>query len=162
MPTLNHPHHKVIVTAIEFNNKNIYVLQIGARLCYKLRQLCFITNQGKHCYKLGQLHYYKVLLQIEAAIRANDYYNIGHLLQIMAKCIKNWGRYYKVGQLLQIWAQQSPGLVSFATTNLDFLLWQVTKYETKKFKLFVDFLNVYGAFAVSFLKRMQHVSVFKI
>ena len=137
--------------------------KLGATLYYKLGQLCFITNQGKHCYKLGQLHYYKVLLQIAAAIRANNYYyNIGQLLQIRAKCIKNWGRYYKVGQLLQIRAQQSPGLVSFATTNLDFLLWQMTKYETRKFKLFVDFLNVYGAFAVSFLKRMQHVSVFKI
>ena len=35
--------------------------------CYKLEQLCFITNQGKRCCKLGQLHYYKlgqVLLQI--------------------------------------------------------------------------------------------------
>ena len=28
-------------------------------LRYKLGQLCFITNQGKCYYKLGQLHYYK-------------------------------------------------------------------------------------------------------
>ena len=46
---------KVIVRATELSNKNICVLQIGANLCYKL----------------GQLHYYKleqVLLQIGAAI----------------------------------------------------------------------------------------------
>ena len=35
---------KVIVRATELNDKNIYVLQIGASLCYKLWQLCFITN----------------------------------------------------------------------------------------------------------------------
>ena len=35
---------KVIARATELNNKNIYILQIGASLCYKLRQLCFITN----------------------------------------------------------------------------------------------------------------------
>ena len=43
----------------------------GASLCYKLTQLCFITNYGKLCHKLEQLHYYKlgeVLLQIGAAI----------------------------------------------------------------------------------------------
>ena len=34
---------KVIVRATELNNKIIYVLQIGAGLCYKLGQLCFIT-----------------------------------------------------------------------------------------------------------------------
>ena len=39
------------------------MLQTGAAL--------FVTNQGRRCYKLGQLHYYKlgqVLLQIGAAI----------------------------------------------------------------------------------------------
>ena len=37
--TLNHPDHKVIVRATELNNKNIYVLQIGAALFYyKLEQ----------------------------------------------------------------------------------------------------------------------------
>ena len=35
---------KVIVRVTGINNKNIYVLQIGACLCYNLRQLCFITN----------------------------------------------------------------------------------------------------------------------
>ena len=98
---------KVIVRATELNNKNIYVLQIGASLCYKLGQLCFI--KGKHCYKLGQLHYYKLgqlLLQIGAAItnKGKRYYKVGHLLQIVAKCITNWGRYYKLWQLLQIGA----------------------------------------------------------
>ena len=60
----------------------------GASLCYKLTQLCLITNYGKLCYKLEQFHYYKlgeVLLQNRAAIT-------------------NWGRYYKLGQLLQIGA----------------------------------------------------------
>ena len=74
------------------------MLQIG--------QVCFIINQGKRCYKLEQLHYYKlgqVLLQIVAAITyyGNHYYKIGQLLQIGLKCIKKWGRYYKLGQLLQ-------------------------------------------------------------
>ena len=46
--TLNHPHHKVIVRATELNNKNIYVLQIGAALFY---------------YKLGQ-----TLLQIRVTV----------------------------------------------------------------------------------------------
>ena len=35
---------KFVVRATELNNENIYVLQIGARLCYKLGQVCFITN----------------------------------------------------------------------------------------------------------------------
>ena len=35
---------KVIVRARELNNKNIDVLQIGASVCYKFGQLCFITN----------------------------------------------------------------------------------------------------------------------
>ena len=42
--TLNHPYHKVILRATEPNNENSYVLQVGATLCYKLGQLCFITN----------------------------------------------------------------------------------------------------------------------
>ena len=84
-------------------------LQIGAALCYKLGQLCFITNQGKCCYKLRHLHCYKlgqVLLQIGATItnQGNCYYKIGQLLQIGAKCITNWDRYYKLGQLFQIGA----------------------------------------------------------
>ena len=45
----------VIVRATELNNKNIYALQIGANLCYKLGQL--------HYYKLGQ-----ALLKIGVAI----------------------------------------------------------------------------------------------
>ena len=35
---------KFVVRATELNNENIDVLQIGARLCYKLGQVCFITN----------------------------------------------------------------------------------------------------------------------
>ena len=35
---------KVIVRATELNNKNIHALQIGASLCYKWGQHCFITN----------------------------------------------------------------------------------------------------------------------
>ena len=34
----------VIVRATELSDKNIYVVHFGARLCYKLGQLCFITN----------------------------------------------------------------------------------------------------------------------
>ena len=34
----------IYVRTTELNNKNIYVLQIGASLCYKLGELCFITN----------------------------------------------------------------------------------------------------------------------
>ena len=90
-----------MVRLTKLNNKSIYVLQIGASLCYKLGQLCFITNQGKSCYKLRQLHYYKleqVLLQIRASItnQGNRYYKIGPLLQIGAG-ITNQGNYYKVG-----------------------------------------------------------------
>ena len=69
--TLNHKGYSTIIRAKEFYDKNIYVLQIGASLYYKLGQLCLIANEGKHCYKLGQLHYYKLvqmLLQVGAAI----------------------------------------------------------------------------------------------
>ena len=34
--TIYHPHHKVMVRETELNNKNIYVLKIGASLCYNL------------------------------------------------------------------------------------------------------------------------------
>ena len=44
-----------IVKATELNNENVYVLRIGASLCYKLGQL--------HYCKLGQM-----LLQIGTAI----------------------------------------------------------------------------------------------
>ena len=47
--TLTLIHKGCIVRVAELNNKNIYykyVLQIGASLCYKLGQLCFITNWG--------------------------------------------------------------------------------------------------------------------
>ena len=51
---------KVMVKAAELNNKNLYVLQIGASYFYKLEQICFITNWGKR-YKLGgKRHYYKL------------------------------------------------------------------------------------------------------
>ena len=91
---------KVIVRATELNNKNIHVLQIGANLCYKLAQPCFNTNQGKRCYELGQLHYYKlvqVLLHIGVAITNQDNrnYKIWELLQIGAS-IANQGNYYKL------------------------------------------------------------------
>ena len=67
----------VVARATEFNDKNIYVLHIGASLCYNLGQLCLsqirvnvvtnwgsfiITNWGKCCYKLGQL------LQVRATV----------------------------------------------------------------------------------------------
>ena len=68
---------------------------------YKLGLLCFITNQGKHCCKLGKLCCYKigqVLLQIWGAITNQDncYYKIKQ---------KTWGKtYYKLGQVLPIMA----------------------------------------------------------
>ena len=40
---------KVIVRATELNSENIYVSQIGVGSCYKLGQICFITNYGKCC-----------------------------------------------------------------------------------------------------------------
>ena len=69
---------------------------------YKLGQLCFITYQGKRCYKLGQLHYYKLgkLLQIRATIitKQESYYKLGqNQLQIGAG-ITNLGNYYKLEQ----------------------------------------------------------------
>ena len=60
-----------MVRTAELYDQNIYVLQIGASLCYKLEQLCFITNKGKRFYKLGKVHYYKLgqmLLQVGATI----------------------------------------------------------------------------------------------
>ena len=47
--TLTLNHKGCYVRVAELNNKNIYykyVLQIGSSLCYKLGQLCFITNWG--------------------------------------------------------------------------------------------------------------------
>ena len=47
------------VTATELNNKNVYVIQIGAGSCYKLGQLCLlqirvnvVTNWDSY-HKLG-------------------------------------------------------------------------------------------------------------
>ena len=82
----------VIVRATELNNKNIYALQIGANLCYKLGQL--------HYYKLGQ-----ALLKIGVAItnQGNRYYKIGQLLQLgqnilqIGEDITSYGNYYKLG-----------------------------------------------------------------
>ena len=73
---VKYPHpksQKFIVRATEPNDKNIYVLQIGASLCCKLGQL--------HYYKLGQM-----LLQIRAAITSwgKMYYKLWQLLQIRA------------------------------------------------------------------------------
>ena len=79
---VKYPHpksQKFIVRATEPNDKNIYVLQIGASLCCKLGQL--------HYYKLGQM-----LLQIRAAITnwGKMYYKLGQVLQIRT-IITNWG-----------------------------------------------------------------------
>ena len=92
----------VIARAAELNSKNIYVLQIWASLCYKLRQLFLlqirenvvinwdsfiITNWGKCCYKLVQ-----PLFQNRAAITnwGKIYYKLGQVLQLRA-IITNWG-----------------------------------------------------------------------
>ena len=53
----------------------------------------FYYNQGKHCYKLGQLHYYKLgqILQIRSTLLQNR------------GVITNWAKIYdKLGQVLQI------------------------------------------------------------
>ena len=51
----------------------------------KLGQLCFISNQGKYCYKL------------------RSYYILGQPLLQNRATITNWGKmYYKSGQVLQI------------------------------------------------------------
>ena len=81
---------QVIVRATERNYKNIFVLQIGASLCYKLGQL--------HYHKLGQ-----VLLQIEAAstnqgnliTKQGNYYKLAQNVLRIGACIINQGNYYK-------------------------------------------------------------------
>ena len=76
----------------ELNNKNIYVLQIGAPLFY---------------YKLGQMLLQigaASLLQIGAAVVTNwgTYYKLGQPLLQNTVAIRNWGKmYYKLGQVLQ-------------------------------------------------------------
>ena len=72
--------HKGYSERKKINNKNIYVLQIGAALFYyRLEQTLL---------QIGQLHYYK----------------LGQLLQNRA-AITSWGKInYKLGQVLQIWA----------------------------------------------------------
>ena len=68
---------RFIVRATELNNKNIYVLQIGASLWYKLGQI--------------------FLLQIRANVVTNWDLSV---LQIGAIVVTNWGNYYKLGQPL--------------------------------------------------------------
>ena len=46
---------KVIVRAAELNDKNIYVLEIGTSLCYKLGQLCFIQTRANVVTNWGSL-----------------------------------------------------------------------------------------------------------
>ena len=61
-----------------------------------------ITNQGKCCYKLGQL------LQVRATVirRQSSYYKLGqNVLQIGAGITDQGNRYYKIRQLLQIGAK---------------------------------------------------------
>ena len=84
---------KVKARATELNNKNIYVLQIGASLYYKLGQLCF-TNEGNAS-----------LLQISASVVTNwdSYYKLGQPLLQNRAAITNWDKmYYKSGQVLKI------------------------------------------------------------
>ena len=71
----------------------MYLLQIGENLCYRLGQVCFITNQSKCGYELGQL------LQIRTTVitKQGSYQKLGKMsykleqvLQIRA-IITNWG-----------------------------------------------------------------------
>ena len=86
----------------------INILQIGASLCQKLRQLCLlqiranvvtkwgsfiITNQGRCCCRLGQL------LQIRATVitKQGSYYKLGQNVLQIGAAIRNQGNYYKLG-----------------------------------------------------------------
>ena len=81
---------------------------------YKLGQLCFITNQGKRCLKLGQLHYYKLgqpLLQKRAAIT-------------------NWGKMYcKLRQVLQIRVIITYCGIRYVSSLMDEVLLLFSSYE---------------------------------
>ena len=60
---------------------------------YKLGQLCFITNQGKRCYKLGHL------LQIRATVitKQGSYDKLGQNVLQTGAGIANQGNFYKLG-----------------------------------------------------------------
>ena len=61
---------------------------------YKSRQLCFITNWGKYCWKMGS----SVIINW-----GKYYYKFGQLFHIGAILTTKWVSYYKSGQnLLQI------------------------------------------------------------
>ena len=49
--------HKEYSESNKIVNENIYVLEIGANLCHKLTQLCFITNPGRSFYELVHFNY---------------------------------------------------------------------------------------------------------
>lgn len=51
------PVHKEYSESNKIVNENIYVLEIGANLCHKLTQLCFITNPGRSFYELVHFNY---------------------------------------------------------------------------------------------------------
>ena len=77
------------------------LLQIRANVVTNLGGF-IITNQGKCCYKLGQL------LQVRATVitRQGSYYKLGqNVLQIGAGITDQGNRYYKIRQLLQIGAK---------------------------------------------------------
>ena len=101
---------------------------------YKLGQICFIINQGKRCYKLRQLRYYKlgqVLLQIGAAIT-----NYGNRYSKIA-AITNWGKtYYKLGYVLQIRAIITNwGIAAITKKTLMYITKQFEKYLSQKCRM---------------------------
>ena len=76
---------KVIVRATELDNKNAYVLQIRASLCYKLWQLCFIQ------------------IRANVVVNGGSYYKLGQTLLRNKEAVTYWGKmYYKLEQVLQI------------------------------------------------------------
>ena len=91
---------------------------------YKLGQLRFITNDGRHCYKLGS---FIITNQGKCC------YKLGHLLEIRKNLLRkratitNWGRYYKLGQLSQIVVQK--------------YMWKIQQHKIKKLFLKIKIEN---------------------
>ena len=105
--------------------ENIYLLQIGACLCYKSGQLSFITNWGKRCCKLGQLR----------------------LLQIGQNVIKSWGSYYKLQNPLL-------SNVTVITIWNKFIAIWVRYYKLGKFRIILmSFLQHYVILSFRLLKN---------
>ena len=94
----------------------------------KLGQLCFISNQGKYCCKLGRYYILgQPLLQNRATITncGKMYYKLGQVLQIRA-IITNWGititkmeKVRKDGEgIVNIWSLKKKSGMTFVNPNI--------------------------------------------